>query len=491
MSDFLRHSCIAAIVFSLLVASGQVISAESTSTTKKTALQKSSSQDNKKQTTKKSDAKKDEGKKQVKKPAAEKAITQKKSSSSSKQSPAKQDPKKTDVEQPKETLSQIHARIEALSKELDTNTEAHADATDALKESEQSISETNRKLYELNQQQSQNRSSLTTLQQQKSQLESTIQQQKKLLGAQLYQQYLSGQQSYLQVLLQQQNPAAISRQLQYFTYVSQARAKAIASMQKNLGKVAQLNDQTADTLKQINDLKADEEQSRKALQAEKDSRSQLLKTLSAKIDAQRNEISKLKRDEKSLSDLVERLARAAAQAAAQAARKPKPTRPEPADNTKPEVAPTNQQPVARNDTLPIPGFDGGNFAALRGKLNLPVRGDVTNRFGASREDTGVSWKGLFIKAVEGAEVKSIASGRIVFADWMRGFGNLIIVDHGNGYMSLYGNNQALLKKAGDLVNSGDTIAAVGNTGGNQDNGLYYELRYQSKPLDPLSWSVAR
>jgi len=465
--------------------------AESTNTTKKTTQQKSSAQDSKKQTTKKQDTKKDDGKKQVKKPGVEKSTTKKRPATSSNKSPEKQSTQKPgqnpEIAQPKETLGQIHARIEALTKELDTNTEAHADATDALKESEQSISETNRKLYELNQQQSQSRSSLNTLQQQKTQLESTIQQQRQLLGAQLYQQYLNGQQSYLQVLLQQQNPAAISRQLQYFTYVSQARAKAIASMQKNLGKVAQLNDQTADTLKQISDLKADQEQSRKALQAEKEARSQLLKTLSAKIDAQRNEISKLKRDEKSLSDLVERLARAAAQAA----RKPKPVKPVPADNPRPDSAPTNQPPVARNDTLPIPGFDGGNFAALRGKLNLPVRGDVTNRFGASREDTGVSWKGLFIKAAEGSEVKSIASGRVVFADWMRGFGNLLIVDHGNGYMSLYGNNQALLKKAGDLVNSGDTIAAVGNTGGNQDNGLYYELRYQSKPLDPLSWSVTR
>jgi septal ring factor EnvC (AmiA/AmiB activator) len=491
MSDLMRHSCIAAIVLSLSAAHGLALSADSANTSKKASHAKSSVQESKKQSINQTEHKKDESTKQVKKSASDKSAAQKKTTHVSNQTSTNKSTKKTDVEQPKETLNQIQARIEALTKELDTNTEAHADATDALKESEQSISETNRKLYELNQQQSQNRSSLNNLQQQKSQLESTIQQQRQLLGAQLYQQYLNGQQSYLQVLLQQQNPAAISRQMQYFTYVSQARAKAIASMQKNLGKVAQLNDQTADTLKQINQLKADQEQSRKALQAEKETRSQLLKSLAAKIDAQRNEISKLKRDEKSLSDLVERLARAAAQAAAQAARKPKPTKPEPADNTKPDVAPSNQPPVARNDTLPIPGFDGGNFAALRGKLNLPVRGDVTNRFGASREDTGVSWKGLFIKAAEGSEVKSIASGRVVFADWMRGFGNLLIVDHGNGYMSLYGNNQGLLKKAGDLVNSGDTIASVGNTGGNQDNGLYYELRYQSKPLDPLSWSVAR
>jgi septal ring factor EnvC (AmiA/AmiB activator) len=117
-----------------------------------------------------------------------------------------------------------------------------------------------------------------------------------------------------------------------------------------------------------------------------------------------------------------------------------------------------------------------------------VRGDVSNRFGSSREDSGISWKGLFIKANEGAEVKSVATGRVVFADWLRGFGNLIILDHGSGYMSLYGNNQAVLKQVGDNVRAGDTIASVGNSGGNETNGLYYELRRQSRPFDPLSWS---
>ena len=91
----------------------------------------------------------------------------------------------------------------------------------------------------------------------------------------------------------------------------------------------------------------------------------------------------------------------------------------------------------------------------------------------------------------GSEVKAVANGRVVFADWMRGFGNLVIVDHGGGYMSLYGNNQAILKQEGEEVSAGDTIAAVGNSGGNESNGLYYELRRQSKPFDPLSWSVIR
>lgn len=381
------------------------------------------------------------------------------------------------AEKSKEALSQLHERIESLTKELDSAQEAHAEAADALKKSESAISETNRKLFELNQQHKQNRDTLQTLQQQKSELESTLQQQQQLLGAQLYQQYLHGQQSYIQVVLQQQDPSAITRDLHYFSYVSRARANLIASMQANLGKVVKLNDETANTLKEITALKTQQEQERRELQAQKNERGQVLKKLSAQISAQRGEISKLKRDEKNLSQLVERLSRII----------PK-TVPRKRESEK--TAPS-QKSVGRNETLPGNEFDGGSFAALKGKLNLPVRGDITNRFGATREDSGISWKGLFIKSAEGSEVKSVASGRVVFADWLRGFGNLLIVDHGDGYMSLYGNNQALLRKVGETVKGGDTIASVGNSGGNETSGLYFELRYQSKPFDPLSWSVVR
>ena len=380
-------------------------------------------------------------------------------------------------EAPKQKLDQLHERIESLKKELDSSQAAHAEAADELKQSEQAISEANRKLYELNQQHKQNRNTLETLQQQKTGLETTLQQQQRLLGSQLYQQYLHGQQGYMQVVLQQQDPGAIARQLHYFSYIAKARAKLIESMQLNLSKITKLNDKTAIALQEITTLKVEQEQERQELQSQKNERGKVLKKLSAQISAQRSEIDKLKRDEKSLSELVERLAKIAlkkTQAKRSKARKDK-----------------GPDAVARNETLPSNNLDSGSFAALKGKLNLPVRGDITNRFGAAREDSGVSWKGLFIKSTEGSEVKSVAGGRVVFADWMRGFGNLLIVDHGDGYMSLYGNNQALLKKVGEEVKGGDTIAAVGNSGGNETFGLYYELRRQSKPFDPLSWSMVR
>ncbi|GAC1323076.1 MAG: hypothetical protein NVSMB28_16170 [Collimonas sp.] len=127
---------------------------------------------------------------------------------------------------------------------------------------------------------------------------------------------------------------------------------------------------------------------------------------------------------------------------------------------------------------------------MRGQLRLPVRGDVMARFGSKRGD-GPSWKGLFIRTPEGSEVKAVAAGRVVFADWLRGFGNLIIVDHGNQYMTIYGNNQALLKRPGDVVKTGDVIASAGNSGGNEQSGLYFEIRHQGRAFDPLGWVTTR
>ena len=392
------------------------------------------------------------------------------------------------ADKPKEKLNNIHERIESLTKELGKTKEAHADATDALKESEKAISETNRKLFELQQAQKKHSESLQELQSQKSGLENTIEGQKNQLSKQIYQQYLHGQQTYLQLILKEQDPSAISRQLQYFSYISRARQALINNMGSNLERVTKLNEETANALKEVVSLKGKQETERKNLESQKQAHSKVVEKLSSQISAQRNEIDKLKRDEKSLSQLVERLARAP---------QPKPQKPTQANSSskepsnKPEAETTPQRPLATNDSLPSNAFDGGSFESLRGKLNLPVRGEVTNKFGNSRQDTGLTWKGLFIKSSEGNEVKSIANGRVVFADWMRGFGNLIIVDHGGGYMSLYGNNQALLRKIGDTVKGGDTIASVGNSGGNDTSGVYYELRNHSKPFDPMSWSVIR
>ena len=396
------------------------------------------------------------------------------------------------IDAAKEDLSDIQTKIQALKKELDSKQEAHKDATDALKDSETAISAANQKLHDINQKQQQNKTTLNSLKKQSININDKLGQQQQQLSSLLRQQYMHGNQSYTQLILQDKNPSEIARDVKYFSYIAKAHAKVIDDMQGNLAKVKELNNKTAAALQEVADLKAKQEAEKKTLVQQKQEKSKVVKSLSNQIASQRNEIDKLKRDEKSLSNLVERLAKIIPPVV-----KHKKSKKSVPDETVADERPNKnsgkktEKPtvVASNETLPSNDFAGINFASLRGKLRLPVRGEVANRFGASREDTGVSWKGLFIKSNEGSDVKSVADGRVVFADWMRGFGNLIIVDHGNGYMSLYGNNQAVLKHVGEEVDAGDTIASVGNSGGNESNGLYYELRHQSQPFDPLSWSV--
>jgi septal ring factor EnvC (AmiA/AmiB activator) len=369
----------------------------------------------------------------------------------------------------KQSLEELRSRIESLKKELESTQASHSEAADALKKSERAISEAKRRLHSIGIQQAANRQALELQQAEKSRLDETIHQQQQLLSQQLYQQYVTGQASHLQILLSQRDPVSVARELRYYSYVARARAEQIASLKSNLDKVAELNERTAATLEEIEQLKTEQEQQRRQLEAEKQDRKEVLANLSKQIRSQRGEISKLRRDEKQLTELVRKLARVVPA---------KPKR-------------SSSSVVRRNDSLPTPDLPSVNFAALKGKLRLPVRGDIINRFGTLREGSGISWKGLFIKAGEGSQVKSIAGGIVVFADWLRGFGNLLIIDHGEGYMSLYGNNQTLLKQVGDSVVAGDDIAAVGNTGGNEEAGVYFELRHQSQPFDPLIWCSLR
>jgi len=127
------------------------------------------------------------------------------------------------------------------------------------------------------------------------------------------------------------------------------------------------------------------------------------------------------------------------------------------------------------------------FASLKGRLHLPVRGELTGRYGAPREESGATWKGLFIRSVTGETVHAVADGRVVYADWLRGFGNLLILDHGQGFMSLYAYNEGLLRKVGEIVRGGDPVAEVGSSGQSAESGLYFELRRDGKPFDPMRW----
>jgi murein hydrolase activator len=193
-----------------------------------------------------------------------------------------------------------------------------------------------------------------------------------------------------------------------------------------------------------------------------------VKRLAGEVAKGRREIGRLKRDETRLAKLVEELARALA-------------------------AKTKESGKAKGkgrtvDQVADASLASKAFATLKGRLKLPVRGELVNRFGAPREEGGATWKGLFIRAGTGETVRAVADGRVVYADWLRGFGNLLILDHGGRYMSLYAYNEGLLRQLGDAVRSGDPISHVGQSGGSSgESGLYFELRHDGRAFDPLQW----
>ncbi len=358
-------------------------------------------------------------------------------------------------------LENLRKRIAGLQQELEKTSESKSEAADALRESERAISNSNRKLAELAQQQRKAGRTLVQLQQQARQLEHDIQGQQTLLGKMLYQQYLGGRQEYLRLLLNNHDPNQVAREMQYYGYIARSRAVWLNTLRNNL---AQLNLVTAQARLKGTEITALQEEQRlqkQILEKDKRTHQQVLGKIAHQLKQQRREIGRLQRDENRLAQLVEKLSRMLAQ---------------------PKI-----KGMFSNNNLPDDRFDGSPFEQLKGKLTLPVKGGVSNKFGNARPDSTVLWKGLFLRTIANQPVKAVAAGRVVFADWLRGFGNLLIIDHGKGYMSLYGNNETLYKQVGDVLRGGDTIAAVGNSGGNEDSGLYFELRHEGKPLDPMKW----
>lgn len=454
-------------------------------------------------------------------------------------------PKQTERSKQKAVAEQTRAGIQqklAKLKQEVTRTESEREnAADTLAASEEAISDANRSLKELSEEQVQTNSRVAELAASQEQLAQTVAAQKKQLSTLLREQYVAGNEDRIKLLLSGDNPNRINRDLQLMAYVSQAQARLLDSLRVNLAAVETNHEKAQNAKDELEEIAQEEREQKAVLEKEKARRAALLSQLSNKLVTQRKEIGTLERDEERMAGLVdklsklikeqaeaaaaekkrlealaaarakaaeearaaralakaqraerERLAREAAAKAKAAGKPPPPVVKPPVEPEEPVVA---QEPVenrpdpdkARPENIALaPAAPDGAFASLRGKLRAPVSGKLAARFGAKR-GSGPSWKGMFIKADEGAEVRAVAGGRVVFAKWMRGFGNLILVDHGNEYLSIYGNNQALLKREGDAVKGGEAIASAGNTGGNEESGLYFEIRHKGAPIDPAGW----
>jgi murein hydrolase activator len=400
---------------------------------------------------------------------------------------------KAAAEKENQRLEELRERITQLQRDLAKSEETRTEAADALKQSESAISEVNRGLFALTQEQNKIAQALGDTQKRSDATRGDVSRQQDLLNRTIRHQYMHGNDDALRLVFDGKDVAESERQLQYFAYLSKARADVIGQLKQSLTQLTELEAAVRVTKDELAANAMEQQKARTTLETERQSRQKVLAQIAGDISKGRREIGRLKRDEDRLSKLVERLAQELArELAKQKAQQAKQREERAAKSNAPgtnNVPNQIRKPGEAVESIADEGFVGRAFETLRGKLKLPTRGELAGRFGAPRE-SGVTWKGVFIKAESGQQVKAVADGRVVFADWLRGFGNLLIVDHGEGYMSLYGNNETLLKQVGENTQSGENIASVGATGGATESGVYFELRREGKPFDPMQW-VAR
>jgi len=350
----------------------------------------------------------------------------------------------------------LQIQIQTLQKTLDAQQARFKAAGDELKATEKAISDARRKIKQLSAQRAQTEASLKASAAQISDQKVALAADQKTLAEQLRAQHRSGLSPWSAVL-SGEDPQSLGRELGYLAHVSDARVAMLAQINQRLAELSAL--QAAQTKEQLAleaTLKAlDVEQ--KQLAEQRRQRQLLLARLDGQLAAQRAERDRMARDEAQLSALIEGLG-------------------EQIEKFKADQSHAN---AIREDVLSkLPQGEG-----LKRGIARPVKGQILARYGSNRPDGG-AWRGVLIGAATGTPVRAVAAGTVIYATWLRGFGNLIIVDHSDEFVTVYAHNEALLKGVGDTVRSGDTIAEAGNTGGQLDSALYFEIRHRGVPLDP-------
>ena len=392
------------------------------------------------------------------------------------------------ADQRAETQQQLDAAqkdVAELKKLLEAIQKEKSGVQGELKKTESEMGQLEKQVKGLQQDLKKSEDEIQRLDGEKKKLEGARLEQQRLIGIQARAAYQSGRQEYVKLLLNQQNPEKFSRTLTYYDYLSEARMEQLATFNETLRQLANVEQDIANQQNQLNEQKSALDGRREQLAEARKERqlalAKLNKDLSArdqKLKARQQEQAQLGTVLKTIEATLARQAREAAEArklelAAEQAR----------------LKGDKASPGANGPLVSSSGATyGGNFASARGKLPWPVNGRLAARFGTARGgDERTKWDGVLISAGAGSQVHAVHGGRVVFADWLRGAGLLVILDHGNGYLSLYGHNQSLLKDAGQIVKAGEAIATVGTSGGQNTPALYFAIRQQGRPSDPAQW----
>lgn len=349
-------------------------------------------------------------------------------------------------ENPQKALEALDSSIGKIRKEQQKDQASQASLSRKLQHTEKEIAFIGIRLRKLQQKIDDRNRTLDGYRAEREQLAQSLGKHHEELARQARANYVTGRQEFFKLLFNQEDPARVGRVLGYYRYYHQARLDAMATVREDIGRLEILQEKISSELSSLQALIERNREQRQELQRAGKKRAVLLGRLENRIKDRDSRLAKLLKEKQQLEKLIADLI----------------------DDDDARFA------------------DGTPFARHKGKLGWPTRGKVQARFGQARLG-GMKWQGIVIHASEGQEVRAVARGKVAFADWLPGYGMVLILDHGGNYLSLYGYNQSLLKEKGDWVETGEAIATVGNSGGQDVSGLYFEIRHKGKASNPRRW----
>lgn len=346
-------------------------------------------------------------------------------------------------------LESLRSRIKDIQSNIETARSDTETFIKEIEEAEQAAATASSMLQDLESAIQHKTGELRGLEQQRAERQAKLDAERELLAGQIRIAYQTGHNDFLKLLLNQEDPSTVSRMAAYHDYHGRARARRVNAVITSLNEIESLENSIENETAKLESLRTQQVARLDEFGAYRKSRKDSIAGLEAYIADQGKQLQLLQRNEKELALLLNKLEEE--QVAIQLYE---------------ELTPFNE---------------------LKGKLKWPVKGTLIGQFGAERKGGKLRWQGVKIAASQGEAVHAVSAGKVIFADWFRNLGLLMIVDHGGGYMSLYGNNESLLKKPGDTVKTGEVIAKVGDTGGEGRTGLYFEIRQEANPLNPGIW----
>jgi septal ring factor EnvC (AmiA/AmiB activator) len=348
-------------------------------------------------------------------------------------------------------LEKLKARINRLRENLKKVAGARDEQSSALQRTEQKIGDISRRIRVLGQSLKRQQRRMSELEQQRADARLRLDQHRQVMERQIRAAYAMGRQEKIKILLNQQDPSVVSRVMVYYDYLNRARLEQIGLVKQGLIQLNEIEREIVAEEQRLQQLQAKQEVEKHQLELAQAGRQKVIAGLDRELKDTGKELEGLKENEKQLQSLLSNL----------------------------------QQAL---EDIPLDQTDAHNpFKTRKGKLPWPSKGRLAASFGSAKASGKLRWDGVLIAAPEGREVRSVHHGRVAFADWLRGFGLLLIIDHGDGYMTLYGYNQSLFKETGEWVEPGEVVAQVGRSGGRSLSGVYFGIRHNGKPKDPKRW----